>query len=85
MELSDLRIFKAVIDAGGITGAARILHRVPSNVTTRIRQLEAGIGADLFLREGGRLALSARGNKTTDRYSLTGFTQALEQARRDCQ
>lgn len=30
-------------------------------------------------------ALSARGNKTTDRYSLTGFTQALEQARRDCQ
>lgn len=29
-------------------------------------------------------ATSARGNKTTDRYSLTGFTQALEQAKRDC-
>ncbi len=29
-------------------------------------------------------ALSARGNKTADRYSLNGFAQALEQARRDC-
>ena len=29
-------------------------------------------------------ATSARGNKTTDRYSLTGFSQALEQAKRDC-
>ena len=61
MELSDLRIFKAVVTAGGINGAARLLHRVPSNVTTRIRQLEADIGADLFLREGRRLTLSARG------------------------
>ena len=61
MELSDLRIFKAVVAAGGINGAARLLHRVPSNVTTRIRQLETDIGVDLFLREGRRLTLSARG------------------------
>ena len=27
---------------------------------------------------------SARGNKTTDRYSLSGFAQALERARKDC-
>ena len=61
MELSDLRIFKAVVDAGGINGAARLLHRVPSNVTTRIRQLETDIGHDLFLRQGRRLVLSSRG------------------------
>lgn len=29
-------------------------------------------------------ALSAKGNKTADRYSLNGFAQALEQAKRDC-
>ncbi|MDB5592380.1 MAG: hypothetical protein JWR86_2905 [Enterovirga sp.] len=29
-------------------------------------------------------ATSARGNKTTDRYSLAGFAQALERAKRDC-
>lgn len=29
-------------------------------------------------------ATSARGNKTGDRYSLAGFAQALERARREC-
>lgn len=71
MELSDLRIFKAVVTAGGINGAARLLHRVPSNITTRIRQLEADIGAALFLRQGQRLVLSSRGK------ALLGYTDRL--------
>lgn len=29
-------------------------------------------------------ATSSKGNKTTDRYSLTGFPQALDRAKRDC-
>jgi hypothetical protein len=29
-------------------------------------------------------ALSARGNQLTDRYSLSGFNQALERARKEC-
>ncbi|MBV9077035.1 MAG: hypothetical protein JO048_06075 [Methylobacteriaceae bacterium] len=29
-------------------------------------------------------ATSARGNKTSDRYSLAGFAQALERARKEC-
>ncbi|TDR90035.1 invasion associated locus B family protein [Enterovirga rhinocerotis] len=40
------------------------------------------------MQKGGTMtlqAVSARGNKTSDRYSLQGFTQALEQAKRDCQ
>lgn len=47
MELSDLRIFKAVVEEGGILRAARKLHRVQSNITTRIKQLEASLGAQL--------------------------------------
>ena len=39
MELSDLKIFKAVVDEGGIIRAGRALHRVPSNVSARVKQL----------------------------------------------
>ncbi|GAB7082093.1 LysR family transcriptional regulator [Megalodesulfovibrio paquesii] len=55
MELADLRTLVAVIEQGGISRAAKVLHRVPSGVTTRILQLEASLGASLFLREGKRL------------------------------
>ncbi|HAT30973.1 MAG TPA: LysR family transcriptional regulator [Janthinobacterium sp.] len=61
MELSDLRVFRAVAGAGGITRAAAVLHRVPSNVTTRIQKLEADLGVALFIREGKRMQLSAQG------------------------
>ena len=61
MDLDDLLIFRTVVKAGGITRAAERLHRVQSNVTTRIRQLEAKLGADLFIREGKRLHLSPAG------------------------
>jgi len=61
MDLSDLLIFKTVAEEGGVLRAARKLHRVPSNVTTRVKQLEASIGAQLFFRDRQRLALSPRG------------------------
>src|SRR5262245_20575752 len=61
MELSDLLIFKTVVEEGGILRAARKLHRVQSNVTTRIKQLEASIGAQLFIRDRQRLVLSPSG------------------------
>lgn len=61
MELADLHIFRTVVEEGGIVRAARRLHRVPSSVTTRIRQLEAAVGAQLFHRERRRLHLSSSG------------------------
>jgi len=61
MDFASLQVFKAVADAGGISGAARKLHRVQSNVTTRIQQLEASLGTQLFFREKGRLHLSPSG------------------------
>lgn len=62
MELSDLLIFRTVVDEGGIVKASRKLHRVPSNVTTRIKQLEASVGAQLFFRDRQRLFLSPAGD-----------------------
>jgi len=61
MDLSDLAIFRAVVEAGGITRAAERLHRVQSNVTTRVRQLEGDLGVALFLRQGKRLHVSPAG------------------------
>lgn len=61
MDLASLRIFKAVVEQGGITRAAAKLHRVPSNVTTRVKQLEEALGTKLFTRAGRQLALSPQG------------------------
>jgi DNA-binding transcriptional LysR family regulator len=66
MELSDLHVFRTVVEAGGITRAAEKLNRVQSNVTTRIRQLEEHLGVALFIREGKRLHLSPAGKVMLD-------------------
>jgi len=61
MDFDSLHIFKTVADEGGIIAAARKLHRVQSGVTTRIKQLEATLGVELFLRDKRRLRLSPAG------------------------
>lgn len=61
MDFVELQIFKAVAEQGGITKAAALLHRVQSNVTTRVKQLEQRVGAKLFHRKGRRLILSSEG------------------------
>jgi DNA-binding transcriptional LysR family regulator len=66
MDLSDLKIFSAVVHAGGITRAAEQLRRVQSSVTTRIRQLEDELGVQLFIREGKRLHLAPAGKILLD-------------------
>jgi DNA-binding transcriptional LysR family regulator len=62
MDLADLTIFRTVAESGGITRAAEKLNRVPSNVTTRIGQLEDDLGVKLFVREGRNIRLSPAGS-----------------------
>jgi len=71
IDLAALEIFKAVSEHGGITKAATRLHRVPSNVTTRVKQLEERLGTKLFLRRNRRLVLSAEGKR------LLGYADRL--------
>ena len=61
MDLAALRIFKTVVEQGGVNRAAAKLHRVPSNITTRVRRLEEQLGTKLFVRDRRRLVLSADG------------------------
>jgi DNA-binding transcriptional LysR family regulator len=66
MNFADLQVFKSVVDEGGVIRAAHKLHRVPSAVTTRIKQLEASMGVKLFHREKQRLHLSPAGELLLD-------------------
>jgi DNA-binding transcriptional LysR family regulator len=66
VEFSQLRIFQAVAEEGSITRAAERLHRVPSNLSTRLKQLEEQLGVELFVRERQRLQLSPAGKVLLD-------------------
>src|SRR3990167_8862218 len=61
IDLGALEIFKAVVEQGGITRAATRLHRVQSNVTTRVKQLEDRLGTKLFVRQNRKLTLTPEG------------------------
>jgi DNA-binding transcriptional LysR family regulator len=73
MDLDDLHIFRCVVREGGVTRAASRLHRVPSNVTTRIKQFEERLGVTLFRRQGRGLALTDAGR------TLLGHAERLLQ------
>ncbi len=55
MNFRHLEVFYAVMTAGTVTGAARLLGVSQPSVTTTIKAAETGLGLQLFLREGGRL------------------------------
>ena len=66
MDLATLAVFRAVAREESITRAAELLGRAPSNVTTRIQQLEAEIGVALFARETRRMGLTSEGKTYLD-------------------
>ena len=53
-----LRYFWAVARHGNLTRASVELHLTPQTVSTQIRDLENGLGVELFSREGRRLVLT---------------------------
>jgi DNA-binding transcriptional LysR family regulator len=61
INLDDLHIFRSVALEGGVLRAAALLHRVPSNVTTRIKQFEGRLGTKLFRRQGRNVVLTDAG------------------------
>lgn len=63
MELSDIKTFAAVARTGGITRAAEELNTVQSNVTQRIKALEAEIGTPLFERHSRGMTLTGAGKR----------------------
>ncbi|MGH7095720.1 MAG: LysR substrate-binding domain-containing protein [Stellaceae bacterium] len=63
MDIGDLRVFEAVARLGGMNRAAADLNTVQSNVTARIKSLEAEIGRALFERHSRGVSLTAAGQR----------------------
>lgn len=61
MDITALKIFKAVAEAGGVTRAAERLHYVQSNVTARLKQLEQDVGTPLFHRQNRKMIITPAG------------------------
>lgn len=68
LDLTSLEIFRQVAIDGTISGAAKRLNRVQSNISTRIRQLEERLGFALFTRHQRGLSLTEDG-ETLLRYA----------------
>jgi len=79
MDSRDLRYFEAVARLGGMNKAALELNTVQSNVTSRIRELERQLGANLFQRHSRGVALTKAGARLLP-YAVK-ISQALEEAR----
>lgn len=60
-KLSHLRFFCAIVEAGSIAAAARRMHCVASNLTMRLKELEADLGQELFMRERKKLLITPAG------------------------
>ncbi len=80
MDAADLRVFEAVARLGGMNRAAGELNTVQSNVTQRIRQLEAELAAPLFQRHARGVALTPAGRRLLP--YATRVAQLLAEARR---
>src|SRR6476619_4709900 len=63
VELTDLVTFSTVARLGGITRAADELNTVQSNVTQRVKALEAEIGTALFERHSRGMTLTGAGRR----------------------
>ena len=63
LSLEALQVLDAIDRKGSFAAAADDLHRVPSAITYSVRQLEEGLGIELFDRRGHRAVLTAAGRE----------------------
>ena len=62
MKLSQLRMFVAIVDSGGVARAAARLRLTQSAASRQIGSLETELGVGLFDRVGRRVQLTSEGD-----------------------
>jgi len=72
--LKQLRGFDAILEAGSISGAAKILHLTPPAVSLQLKDLEAAIGIPLVERSDSGFVPTSGGRKCKE---LSGKISAL--------
>ncbi|MEH7239063.1 LysR family transcriptional regulator [Bacillus sp. JJ1562] len=81
MEFKDLEIFQLVAEKGTVTEAAKDLKYVQSNITSRIRKLEAEMNTPLFNRHRRGMSLTPEGKKLlTYSQKILALTEEMKQA-----
>ncbi|HMO70924.1 MAG TPA: LysR family transcriptional regulator [Paracoccaceae bacterium] len=63
LDLTSLRSFAAVAEAGGVTRAAGLLNLTQSAVSMQVKRLEEMLGCELFIRAARRMALTPEGEQ----------------------
>ncbi len=63
LDMTSLRSFVAIADAGGVTRAAGFLNLTQSAVSMQIKRLEDMLGTDLLDRSGRKVGLTAAGEQ----------------------
>jgi DNA-binding transcriptional LysR family regulator len=63
LSLDSLQVLDAIDRKGSFAAAAEDLHRVPSAITYSVKQLEDGLGIQVFDRGGHRAVLTAAGRE----------------------
>jgi DNA-binding transcriptional LysR family regulator len=61
MEISRLRYFRAIVEAGGLRQASTLVHVTPGALSKAMRELERELGRSLFTRAGRSLTLTPAG------------------------
>jgi DNA-binding transcriptional LysR family regulator len=60
-DLTDLRVFLAIADAGNVSRGAERCHLVPSSASLRLKGLEEAVGTSLFTRHARGVVLTRAG------------------------
>lgn len=82
MNYRQLETFRAVVDAGSATAAARALQLSQPAVSRQLAQIEQELGLDLFARERGKLVPTAHAKALYDEvaYAFEGVERVLNLA-----
>lgn len=77
-----IEVFRAVMTAGSVTGAAALLHTSQPTLSRDLARLEQLLGYALFERERGRLRATARARMLFDEVerSFQGLARVVERA-----
>lgn len=77
-----IEVFRAVMTAGSVTGAAALLHTSQPTLSRDLARLEQLLGYALFERERGRLRATARAQALFDEVerSFQGLARVIERA-----
>ncbi len=71
MNIRQVEVFKAIMDAGSITEAAGRLHVSQPSISKHLKLLEADLGLSLFERAGKRLIAAPEAHALYDQISRT--------------